>query len=515
MKRSLAAATLGTLLVSCGGRSELLTPDQLPSGPEGGSLDATSPLPDAGFNDAGTSDTATPEAATGDATTPPADATPEADTAQEAGVLDASTDADAGMAADSAVDASSVGCPDPLFGPNGFEQILEPPAPFPWTSRGMVVQPDGKILIAGFPTSQRTASVVVARYAVDGSLDTTFGIAGVATVTPPTGQDWPAAIARQADGKILVSIMGSVGTGPPYVSYLARLSTDGALDTSFGTAGFTAPMQGVRLWTIDPRPDGTIVGVGDQDNATLDAYLTRFTSAGIVDTSFGTGGSTVTAVGFAAIPQFVAFQSDGRMVVAGSAHATSGAPEEPMLARYTADGVLDTTFGVGGFTLPNDTPGYYFVDGMVLQSTGDIVLSVGGTDGAPIGYVLQRFTADGALDTTFGTSGTTTTPFSTGNSFPANMGIALLPGDALSVGGTLLGPGNQEDIALARYTADGALDTTFATNGMTIASFPGEQQNAVVSVVLGPQGVVIDGIGTLAPDAGQPRVLDLGRFDCP
>jgi len=122
-----------------------------------------------------------------------------------------------------------------------------------------------------------------------------------------------------------------------------------------------------------------------------------------------------------------------------------------------------------------------------------------------------------AIDTTFGTNGSTATPFFGGYNQPAALGLELLAGDALSAGGTLkVGDAGAEDLAIARYTANGVLDTTFASGGLSVTQFPGGMQNAVASTALGPHGLVLDALGRKpTADGGSEPVMDLGPFVFP
>jgi uncharacterized delta-60 repeat protein len=494
-------------MMGCGARSELQANDLATLGLDGTAVDAGSVPADSSVDEGATVDATSVDAMAADVTTGIAESGADADggLADATEIVDAAPEADANDADHVCLDASFV-----------VEQLPEPPAVFPWSNRGMTVQPDGKILVFGFPVGTAGYgspgnTLAVVRYDVHGALDPAFGNAGVATLTPPVGKNWPAAIALQSDGQILVA--GFTGSDAIMtVSYVARLSAAGALDTSFGTNGFAmAPVPATRFWTLAVRPDGSILAVGDHDPGSLGVFLTQFTSAGAVDTSFGTNGYTTTALaGRYALAQYAVIQEDGKVVVGGEEQPSPNPSiiGEPLLARYTATGTLDTTFGDGGLLLPTDTPSYRLVTGLVLQSTGAIVAAVDDVMGGPLEFILTRYTSAGAVDTTFGTGGSTPLPFNP----QAGFGLVLLPGDALAVGGS---KGN-DDLEIGRYTSNGALDTTFATGGMALTSFPGDPQNIGIAIALGPQGLVIEGHRTKpGTDGGTESVLDLGWFGCP
>lgn len=501
------ATVVPALVVSCGGRSELWIDDVLDSAApsEEASIDASPGSPDAAAREASPDVTldappdtsAVPDVATHDATT--LDASTEAgfDAASDGGAEDASDASDAATVPDA--DGSC-----PTIGPEGVRQFAVSPAPNPFSNRSLAVQPDGKMLVYGFPDARPVGTVLLARYDVDGTLDPTFGTAGVATLTPHLASNWPNAIALQSDGRIVVATTEN-GTG----SSLERVTAAGVLDTTFGVGGYAVVEPGAFIFDVAARPDGTIVATGAQGTG---VYVARFTSTGAADTSFGAGGSTNTSSptpGQAGAYR-VAFQADGRIIVGGRTIDSTATGGAGLLVGYTANGALDTTFGNGGFVEPVNVPGvFYDVNDLLVQSTGAIVTLTGAdwTSDART-FVLQRFSSTGVPDTTFGTNGTTVTNF---------FGIDVLPlaGDEILVGGTLFEQGVYS-LALQRYTSSGALDPSFADGGMGVASFPGETTNWFRGMELGPQGIVFDGQGTApSTDGGGAPLLDLGPFACP
>src|SRR5579864_973471 len=177
--------------------------------------------------------------------------------------------------------------------------------------------------------------------------------------------------------------------------------------------------------------------------------------AGSLDTTFGKGGivttpNTTTGCG-QVVNCSVAIQSDGKIVVAGGAAASNGAPELA-LARYTASGSLDSTFGNGGIvTEAENNGGAAF--GLAIQTDGKIVTA------APEDFELavSRFNTNGTLDTTFGTGGTA--KFRAGGLLfaPATGGVALLADGKIVVG---------VNGVLVRLLTDGQLDSSFGTGGV-------------------------------------------------
>src|SRR5262249_7325166 len=148
--------------------------------------------------------------------------------ASDAGAPTDASDGGSPVDADAAP-ACSVGL-DPTFGTQGVVQTQLPNGFQFMAPNTVLVQPDGKTVIFGANVPQ-TPATVVARFDANGALDSTFGTAGIANVSPSSNPMWAFALAQQADGKLLVG--GQTGSA----WFLARLGTNGALDTTFGTGG--------------------------------------------------------------------------------------------------------------------------------------------------------------------------------------------------------------------------------------------------------------------------------------
>jgi uncharacterized delta-60 repeat protein len=185
----------------------------------------------------------------------------------------------------------------------------------------------------------------------------------------------------------------------------------GTLDPTFGTGGtVTTVFTGAGSPVMLPigavqQASGDIVVLSQFDFVSDDGTqigLTRYTSAGKLDKTFGTKGSTITNFSsFTFDPFAFALEPNGKILVAGfvSGGANFG------LAQFTANGALDTTFGTGG--VATAVTGADFPDAFLLQPNGQILMG-GFKDGGkktPGALSLVRFNSNGALDPTFGTAG--------------------------------------------------------------------------------------------------------------
>ncbi len=279
---------------------------------------------------------------------------------------------------------------DTTFGTNGLTSL-------PLIAKRLALQSDGKIVVVG--ASLDTG--LMARLLGTGLLDSTFGTNGVAAVA-----GIPTATATLPDGKILIGSGGLVPSPflnpAPVAGGLARYNINGSLDTSFAISGQAGSV--VAPSAIAIQSNGRILVAGA--NATQLAVtgnasgfgVGRFYSNGSVDTTFGTNGGVTS--GFPNMNLNDAFaiviQPNGDIVAAGEAGSTaaSGSPmvESFALARYLGTGTLDSTFGTEGqVTTSLGKTAVAFITSMALQSDGNIVVagSTGGTSVVVARYLGQ------------------------------------------------------------------------------------------------------------------------------
>jgi uncharacterized delta-60 repeat protein len=232
---------------------------------------------------------------------------------------------------------------DPTFGTLSGH-TADPPG----NGRDLVVQPDGKIVMAGF--DETTNQFVVARYDENGILDPGFGTGGVAT--GPGGAAY--AVALQSDGKIVVAGVADV---PDSMFRVARYDENGVLDPTFGTGGVVTGPEGPSLTGPDKDftdvavdPDGHIVLASNDGSSELSPNfrVVRYDASGALDPTFGCAAAP--CPGFMTGPtgfvngNAIALQPDGRIVVGGGS-SDAGSTATIRLLRLTANGVLDPTFG--------------------------------------------------------------------------------------------------------------------------------------------------------------------------
>ena len=378
---------------------------------------------------------------------------------------------------------------------------------------GYAVAPaSGKILVAGYANNSRNNDFALARLQNDGALDTGFAANGVATVDFSAGDDMARAMLVQDDGKVVLAGYTLQGSNSDFA--VARYCPDGKLDdgANCGSPGFGVGGRAVTDFggndyaeAVLVQPDGEIVVVGySRSCPNSDFAVARYTADGSPDTSFdGDGKATADFSGHWDDAMGVARQPDGKLIVVGKSQIDYSSGDFALL-RYCANGSLDDgvncgspAFGVGGKTTTD-----FFGDAdravaVAMQGDGKIVVA-GEAYADSNDFALARYCNDGKLDDgancggpAFGVGGKTTTDFS--ENWETLSALMLLPNGRILAGGTAtrdLSSGWDEDFALARYNQAGNLDSGFSTDGRDTIDFGAtdEQGNALA---LQPDGKIL------------------------
>ena len=360
----------------------------------------------------------------------------------------------------------------------------------------------GHIAVAALAIAVGRAAVALA---APGDLDPTFGTGGIVTTDLGPTADRPRAVLAEPDGKIVVA--GETIVGTPYDGFVVRYLPGGGLDTSFGTGGIVRMMHPYDdfIYAIVREPDGRLVFAGSSHSATGgDFRVFRLLPDGSFDPGFGVDGKVITDLGGGDVAIAMARQDDGKLVVGGRV-GTGGGIFDFALVRYMPDGTIDTSFGSGGVTTVHVGTAQSSGHAIAILPDGKIVLA-GYTYIGNYDFALLRFDADGWLDPSFGAGGVVTTDYN-GRQNQA-YDLVAQPDGKLVVGGyvtTGSPPNTLPTFALARYLANGALDTSFGSAGFALtptAAIVG-QANALV---LQPDGKLV-----LSGSAGN-ALIGLARF---
>jgi uncharacterized delta-60 repeat protein len=346
---------------------------------------------------------------------------------------------------------------DATFGDNGKVMInLTAGAD---SAYGVVIQADGKIVTAG-QVGGSGGRFGVIRSNADGWVDATFGGTGWVATNFTSGFDAAGDLVLQGDGKIVAA--GIAGGNDPKFA-LARYTVDGSLDTSFSgdgkvTTNFTS--RDDLAYAVAVQGDGKIVAAGEAAGSGGRIALVRYDAAGTLDTTFSGDGRVATNFTSGAdFADVVAIQADQKIIVAGTADYF-GRDARFALARYNADGSLDTTFGGDGKVTTNFSSGFDGAFGLAIQPADGKVVAGGQARGK---FALARYDITGALDATFGGDGKVRTDFTTG--VDALDELRIQPDNKIVVAGGANFFGANSKFALARYNPEGSLDATFSGDG--------------------------------------------------
>lgn len=353
-----------------------------------------------------------------------------------------------------------------------------------------------------------TGAVCVVALAAPGALDPTFSGDGKLTTNFTRGDEGASGVAIQADGKIVVA--GQAGGYPRRTRFaLARYRAGGTLDRTFGGDGKVTTRFAGSAYAADlaVQAAGKIVVVGQANDKFA---LARYNRDGTLDSTFnGDGKATTTFLPLdVASATSVAVQSDGKIIVAGSAwceETTGTCPAEEessdfAVARFDEDGTLDASFSEDG-RVTTDIKGNDDGAAVTLQADGRIVVAGGvgqRLSGTP-DFGLVRYQADGMLDSTFGDGGKVTTGFGASWEGEAAYDVAIQADGKIVAAGR--GGGR---FALARYNADGTPDATFSSDGKVMTNFTGRTEFA--------RGVAIQATGKIVAAGVAAGRFALARY---
>lgn len=314
-------------------------------------------------------------------------------------------------------------------------------------AQGVVVQPDGGVLIAGF--SQYSDDLddgtdfSLVKLLADGAVDTDYGHGGRRVIHKQIPLEKTYSLDVQADGGVVTAHEGRDAT--PIVQ---RWGADGKADTAFdANAQASLPVGFGDTPLVEAQGGGGLL-VGAVEGNSL--ALAQLNADGTRDTSLGTNGLlTLQANSTFLFLENIVSLADGSVLVQGALQGQNS------LTHYTASGELDTAFGNNGAVALTDFASYRA--DMAVQADGKIVIA---STSAFDDFAVLRLNANGSIDASFGSDGLASIDLP--GDYAQASGIAvlddgklLLTGDAYANGGS--------DFATVRLNADGSLDTTFGS----------------------------------------------------
>jgi len=385
---------------------------------------------------------------------------------------------------------------DSTFGNNGkFYHTVSGQDAVPYA---IGIQSNGKIITGGYSKSIRFTLV---RYNQNGSLDNTFGLNGVVSVSTGTGTGGVVYdLVIQPDDKIVA--VGNIYKNEKFGFMIMRFNADGTLDNTFGTGGKQEYMIGTNHshgYGVDLQTDGKIVVSGyiwRVGGTTTDFGVLRLNVDGTLDTSFNNGlGYKIVSMSIEQnVAHNVKIQADNKIVLASYAK-----PEDNRtiwaIARLNPDGSMDETFNNDGrLTLDLSPTGHSGnIQGVAFQNDGKIILGgqVLTTPPGRFGYIV-RLNNNGSVDMSFGQGGYVVT--SVKNSLFQIVTDVLVQPDNKIVAAVLY-----EDPSSAlyrwgvvRYWADGkSLDVSFGEEGTNTVVFNENGDDHIRAIALQNDGKVV------------------------
>jgi uncharacterized delta-60 repeat protein len=355
-----------------------------------------------------------------------------------------------------------------------------------------------QVRTAGSATTPLTYLDTSTLSTTSGSRDTCFAAGGkrvflgLGNSNSPAGQQ----LVRQADGKLVV--LGIVEVGVQTDFSVVRYNPDGSLDTTFGTNGqvitdFAGANDSARAIALDNNQKIIVVGMVNSQFA-----VARYTSNGVLDTTFDTDGKVTTTIGSGAAALAVAVDSTNKIVAVGSSSLGS------TIAKYNIDGSLDTGFDGDGILTTGSGAILDTAASVLIDGSNKIVVGNYPTASPAPTFSIMKFNSDGTPDTSFNGTGFVMSPV---------ISIAM---QFDSLGRIIVVGADNQDFAVARYTASGVLDTTFDVDGKTTIDFAGLNDRGATVAIDSSNRILLGGtinIGTSTQKSGIARLNIDGTLD--
>jgi uncharacterized delta-60 repeat protein len=397
---------------------------------------------------------------------------------------------------------------DQTFG-NGGKVVTPISEPFSGGVSAVVVQSDGKIVSTG-----NTLNFFLVRHNSDGSIDNSFGVNGkVRHFFSFDGDSISKSLVIQSDGKIVIA--GTAFDSNKFNLAIARFHSNGNIDTTFGVQGkFTTDLSpntniGSSLLSIAMQSDGKIVAAGRKDCSSV--FVIRTNTNGTLDNSFADNGvytSSQINLGTGYSTSQLVIQADGKILVAGNSNF--GGTITSTLIRLNTSGTLDKSFANNGTLRIDNDIQRFTIDSISLQSNEKII--VAGTifrnSSHPFPFVIRsyyngevtllRYNQDGSIDTSFGNDGYSI--LYTRRYSESLSSVVVQADDKILVCGTIYSlikgrylPAAEWDwdFLIVRFNKHGSLDNSFGGSGSISTDFGNHLFDSARDMVIQPDGKII------------------------
>ncbi|MBP6333954.1 MAG: T9SS type A sorting domain-containing protein [Bacteroidia bacterium] len=385
----------------------------------------------------------------------------------------------------------------------------------------ILTQPDGKIILAGYSNSSTGANFnydfAIVRYNTDGSLDTSFSQDGKSTVDFGSISDFGYSAALQADGKIIVigKIFINVNTNIGFA--VTRVNADGTLDLSFSGDGkytFDFNNGDDQPGKVALQSDGKIVIGGSALNLSSlndEMAMIRLDSSGTLDGSFGVGGKVLTSIGSGRdrALDMVVLPNDEILLCGRS---DNGTDLDFAIAKYDRNGNLSSNFGSGGKISTDISGEDDYGNSIAVQTDGKIIMA-GYTGDVLAGtkFAMIRYDSLGQIDVGFGLNGKVVTDFV---SHDQNYGICIQADHKILLAGRVYN-GSDNDFGIARYDEFGNLDNSFDLDGKLVVPISNDHDEAYAITVQQDGKILVAGRAEMntTDDFALIRILGSGTTE--
>lgn len=377
------------------------------------------------------------------------------------------------------------GTPDPGFGTNGV--VVDGFNNNNNNADAIAVQADNKVLVAGNTGTAGSNDMAVARFNEDGTPDLGFGNNGKLIFSTPFIKSFVNDIKIQSDGKIILGGYQWNNSTGDFV--LARLNEDGSFDSTFGNGGIAILDNGLDEVgkSIHIHEDGKIIISGDSGDQFT---MTRTNPDGSIDTSFGTNGWVRTLFPIWSYSNGMDVNADGEIILTGMT-IDNDSNWKIAVAKYNNNGDLDFSFGNGGTLIISIGDDYDFGIKGLFTEEGEILIgahSYFGTNPLRYEIAVVGLNADGSINTNYGSNGISKFRWlENGENYLNDM---VLQADGKLVIAGRSSDANNDYYSVARLNTNGELDPSFA-NGGKINDNIGLTADTATAIALQEDGKIV------------------------
>lgn len=385
---------------------------------------------------------------------------------------------------------------DPSFGRGGVATVASGGVePLDLAAHALAIQPDGRIVAVGTGGSAANRDFLAVRLTDSGSLDSSFGQAGLVTVDFGAPADLAQAVRVLESGELLIAGESrDPAAAVEFAAALVRLRANGTVDPDFGPRRLDAVGDNELVNDLAVLPSGAIRLAGHGRASSSDAnelLVYGLRPEGAVDPSFAQAAVRIGFFGGDDFGTSLVVDAQNRLVVAGSARRDS-TDADFALARLLPDGTLDSTFQDGhGFAGRVATDFFAAEDrciGLALQPDGKLVCAGLATRSGATDFALARYLPSGALDESFGHGGKVVMDLGGADSASA---VLVLADGRILAGGQAQSARGDADFALLELNADGSPAENFGVRGAAAFDLGSGRDDGIHSMALDSEGRVL------------------------